>query len=85
MSIKEFFGNAFQDMKESAHAQHEVDKAELAAVKAESKARFEEAKSMSNPDNVKRAMQQRHKEQLDEANKRTAAAQARISAATGEK
>lgn len=38
----EFFKNAFRDMKESAKAQHEVDKAELAAVKAESKANFEE-------------------------------------------
>ena len=38
----EFFKKAFQDMKESAKAQHEVDKAEFAAVKAESKANFEE-------------------------------------------
>ena len=38
----EFFKNAFRDMKESAKAQHEVDKAELEAVKAESKANFEE-------------------------------------------
>lgn len=40
----EFFKKAFKDMKESAAAQHEVDKAELAAVKAESKANFEENK-----------------------------------------
>ncbi len=33
-----FLKNAFNDMKESAKAQHEVDKAEFAAVKAESKA-----------------------------------------------
>ena len=37
-----FFKKAFRDMKESAKAQHEVDKAEFAAVKAESKANFEE-------------------------------------------
>lgn len=37
-----FFKNAFNDMKESAKAQHEVDKAEFKAVKAESKANFEE-------------------------------------------
>ena len=38
----EFFKKAFSDMKESAKAQHEVDKAEFAQVKAESKANFEE-------------------------------------------
>ena len=37
-----FFKKAFRDMKESAKAQSEVDKANLAAVKAESKANFEE-------------------------------------------
>jgi len=42
MGIKQFFKNAFGDMKASAKAQHEVDKANLQAVKAESKANFEE-------------------------------------------
>lgn len=42
MGIKSFFKNAFSDMKASAKAQHEVDKAEFKAVKAESKANFEE-------------------------------------------
>lgn len=42
MGVKEFFKNAFSDMKESAKAQHEVDKAEFQAVKAEAKANFEE-------------------------------------------
>lgn len=37
-----FLKNAFRDMKESAKAQHEVDKANFAAAKAESKAHFEE-------------------------------------------
>ncbi len=37
-----FLKKAFQDMAESAKAQHEVDKANLEAVKAESKANFEE-------------------------------------------
>lgn len=37
-----FLKKAFQDMAESAKAQHEVDKAEFARVKAESKANFEE-------------------------------------------
>lgn len=38
----EFLKKAFKDMKDSAKTQHEVDKANLAAVKAESKANFEE-------------------------------------------
>ncbi len=37
-----FFKKAFREMGESARAQHEVDKADLAAVKAESRATFEE-------------------------------------------
>ncbi len=37
-----FFKNAFKDMGESAKAQHEVDKANLKAAKAEAKANFEE-------------------------------------------
>ena len=42
MSIKDFFKKAFGDMKQSAKEQHEVDKANFRAVKAESKATFEE-------------------------------------------
>ena len=42
MGIKAFFKKAFGDMKESTKAQHEVDKANLQAAKAESKANFEE-------------------------------------------
>ena len=42
MGIVEFFKKAFRDMKESAKAQHEVDKANFAAAKAEAKANFEE-------------------------------------------
>ena len=37
-----FFKKAFRDMKESAKAQHEVDKANFAAAKAEARANFEE-------------------------------------------
>ena len=37
-----FFKKAFREMGENAKAQHEVDKANFAAVKAESKAFFEE-------------------------------------------
>ena len=39
---KGFFRRAFEDMKESAKAQARVDKANFDAVKAESKANFEE-------------------------------------------
>lgn len=39
-----FFKKAFQDMKASAKAQHEVDKANFEAAKAEAKANWEEAK-----------------------------------------
>ena len=41
MGIKAFFKKAFGDMKKSAQAQHEVDKANFAAAKAEAKADFE--------------------------------------------
>ena len=37
-----FFKKAFKDMMESAKKQHEVDKANLEAAKAEAKANFEE-------------------------------------------
>lgn len=42
MGIIKFFKKAFSDMKKSAKAQHEVDKANLEATKAEAKANFEE-------------------------------------------
>lgn len=42
MKIKSFFKKAFGDMKQSAKAQHELDKAEFRAAKAEAKADFEE-------------------------------------------
>ena len=42
MGIKNFFKKAFGDMKESAKQQHEVDKANFQATKAEAKANFEE-------------------------------------------
>ena len=37
-----FFKDAFHDMAENTKAQHEVDKANFAAAKAEAKANFEE-------------------------------------------
>ena len=44
MDIKNFFKSAFSDMKKSAKAQHQVDKANFEAAKAEAKANFEENK-----------------------------------------
>lgn len=38
--VKNFFKNAFKDMANSTKLQHEVDKAEFGAVKAEAKAAF---------------------------------------------
>lgn len=77
----EFFKNAFRDMAESARAQHEVDKANFAAVKAESKANFEEARAMSKPSVRKTAEQAKRQEQINAANERIAEANERIDAA----
>ena len=81
MGIIEFFKKAFADMKESARQQHEVDKANFAAAKAESKAQWEEAKAMGNPETRKAAMQAAREEQIREANERIAEAEKRINAA----
>ena len=78
MSIKNFFRKAFGDMKESARAQHQVDKANFAAVKAESKAQFEEAKAMGNPETMKKIQKEQRDAQIKEADERIAAAQKRI-------
>lgn len=77
----EFFKNAFKDMVEGAKEQHEVDKANFAAVKAESKANFEEAKAMSKPSVRKAAEQAKRQEQIKAANERMAEANERINAA----
>lgn len=46
---KGFFKKAFEDMKENAAKQKEIDKANFEAIKEDSKARFEEAKKV-DPD-----------------------------------
>lgn len=79
MGIKAFFKNAFRDMKENTKAQHEVDKANFNAVKAESKAQWEEAKM--SPKARQEMMQKERDEQIAAANKRQAEAEARIEAA----
>lgn len=71
-----FLKKVFADMKGSAKAQHEVDKAQLEAVKAESRAQWEEAKM--TPAGRQALMQDVRDKQIKEANARTAAAQARI-------
>ena len=79
MGIKEFFKKAFSDMKQSTKAQHEVDKANFAAAKAEAKANFEEAKM--SPSQIQAKMQAEREAQIAAANERKAAADARIYAA----
>lgn len=76
MGIKNFFKKAFSDIKESARAQHDVDKANFEAVKAESKAQWEEAKASSEK-RAEREKQLREK-QIADAKARTEVAQQRI-------
>ncbi len=90
---------AFHDMKESTKAQHEVDKANFAAAKAEAKASFEENRGRNtyakakadakknwddahmSPSERAAADQKKRDEQIAEANKRKAEADARYDAA----
>ena len=85
MGVKTFFKNAFADMKANAKAQHEVDKANIAATKAESRAQWEEAKAMGDPARRNAVMQAQRDEQIAEANKRKAEAEARIAAVSSYK
>jgi len=78
MGIRNFFKNAFNDMKESAKEQHQADRANFAAAKAESKAQFEEAKAMGRPETMKKIQKEQRDAQIQEANERIAAAQKRI-------
>lgn len=79
MKIVEFFRKAFSDMKKSAKTQHEVDKANFAAAKAEAKANFEEAKM--SPAQRTAKMEAEKAAEIEAANERRAAAEARINAA----
>ena len=81
MAIKDFFKNAFADMKEGAQEQKKVSKAQFEAAKAESKAQWEEAKAMGNPETHKAMMQTQRDEQIKEATKRKEEAEARIETA----
>lgn len=79
MSIKTFFKNAFKDMKESAKSQHEVDKANFAAQKAEAKATWEEAKM--SPKGRMELMEKERQAEIAAANERRSAAEERIALA----
>lgn len=81
--MAEFLKKAFQDMKDSTKAQHEVDKANFEAAKTEAKANFQEAKAQSNPEVRKAVEQAKRDEQIAEANTRTSAAKERIDATKG--
>ena len=72
----EFFKKAFSDMKKSAKVQHDVDKANFAAAKAEAKANLEEAKM--SPSKRMEKMQSEREEAIKAAEERRLAAEARI-------
>lgn len=92
MGIKQFFKNAFSDMKQGAKAQHEVDKANFEAAKAESKANFEEnrgrntfakakADAKKNWDEAHMSPAERNEKMQQEREEQIAAAKARTAAA----
>lgn len=70
--MSNFLKKAFEDMKESAKAQHEEDKANFEAAKAEAKAQWEEAKAQSKPEVRKAAEQAKRDEAISQAKERTA-------------
>lgn len=69
MSVTKFFKKAFNDMKESTKAQAKVDKANLEAIKLESKVAFKENTTYPN---------HRQEEELAKANERIANAKKRL-------
>ena len=88
MGIKAFFKKAFGDMKKSAKAQHEVDKAEFRAAKAEARANFEEnrghntfakakADAKKNWDDAHMTFDERAAKMQEERNEKIALANAR--------
>lgn len=65
-----------KDMIDSAKAQHEVDRANFAAAKAESKARFERARTNGSIGAHKEAQKKQREEAITAANERIANANA---------
>ncbi len=86
MKIVSFFKKSFSDMKNDAMAQHEADKAELRAVKAESRASFEENRGRNTlaraRKNSKAMWDSAHAAASVQAAARQSARDERISAAT---
>jgi len=80
-----FFRKSFSDMKESAKAQHEVDKAEFQAAKAQAKASFEENRGRNTfrkvKANAKKSWDDAHMSPAQRAAKEQATHEARISVA----
>jgi len=85
MGIRAGLKKAFSDMKESAKAQHEVDKAEFAATKAESKANFEENRGRNTfakaKADAKKTWDEAHMSPSERAAKMQSEREARIEAA----
>lgn len=75
--MSKFLKKAFSEMAESARNQHDVDKANFAAAKAEAKAQWEEAKAMGRPETRKKMIQAQRAEQLTAAQQRIKAAEER--------
>ena len=73
-----FFKRAFRDMKESAHLQHKIDKANYEATKLESKAFYQEQKRLSNPKVRTASEKARMEQELAAANERKQAAKAKL-------
>ena len=72
--IGRFFKKSFSDMGECAKAQHEVDKANLAAAKAEAKANFEENRGT----NTFRKAKEQAKQSWDDAHMSSAERTAKV-------
>lgn len=75
-----FMRRAFRDMQESARLQHQINKANFKAQTLETKAFYQEQKRLSDPKVRTQAERERMLKELDEANKRLAAAQEKVDA-----
>lgn len=62
--VKKFFKDAFEDMKQDAKAQHEVDKANFQATKAQSRVHWEKAKAMGSAEKRKEIVKKNREEQI---------------------
>lgn len=76
--VKELLKKAFSDMKEDAKAQHAVDKANFAAIKAESRVQRAETRAMHSTAVRKEMTQQKRQAEIKAANERLADAERRL-------